>query len=265
MTSLRSLYASHTGKVSDKWGLFLDVYDRLFASRRDRPVTLVEIGVQNGGSLEIWPRYFADGVSFIGCDIDPACAALVFDDPRVSVIVGNANSSAIHQAIRAKAPSWDIFIDDGSHTSQDIIATFCNYFHWLKPGGLHVVEDLHCSYWPQFGGGIWRGDSSMEFLKLLADIVNHGYWKDDASLDELLAPFFPDSARPSAALFADVFSVTFYDSLCVVEKRAADQSPGLGARIVVGAEAPVGRPSGRPAPSGLARPAIDSVTHSCNS
>jgi hypothetical protein len=241
MKSLSALYASHTGKVTDKWGLYLDVYDRLFASRRDDPVTLVEVGVQNGGSLEIWPRFFANGVAFIGCDIDPGCRALTFDDARLSVIVGDANSSAVHQAIRAKAPSWDIFIDDGSHTSHDIIASFCNYFPWLRPGGLHIIEDLHCSYWPKFGGGIWQDNSSMEFLKLLADINNHHYWKEEAGLDDLLAPFFPDAARPNAALFADLFSVAFYDSLCVIEKRAKGQVAGLGPRVIVGEQALVSR------------------------
>ena len=58
MKSLRQLYDEHTGKVSDKWALYLEVYDRAFGPYRERPVSLVEVGVQNGGSLEIWSRYF---------------------------------------------------------------------------------------------------------------------------------------------------------------------------------------------------------------
>ncbi len=115
MKSLRALYKEHQGKVSDKWSLYLDVYERMFAPWRERPVTLVEVGVQNGGSLEIWPKYFAKGAAFIGCDIDPKCSALVYDDDRVLVVVADVNSDAASQAILSRVPSWDIFIDDGSH------------------------------------------------------------------------------------------------------------------------------------------------------
>lgn len=239
--ALRALYESHAGKVSDKWDLYIEVYDRIFEPWRDRPVTLVEVGVQNGGSLEIWPRYFVNGERFIGCDVDPRCASLVFDDPRVSLLVANANSDAGVRGIRERAQDWDLFIDDGSHTSQDIIFSFCNYFPYLKPGGLHVIEDLHCSYWAAYGGGTRRPDSSMAFLKLLADIINREHWRDGTMVDDLLAPFFPGSVRPPAALFADVLSVSFYNSLCVVEKRASGQPTGLGPRIVVGDDVQVSR------------------------
>jgi len=43
-----------TGKVSDKWDSYLPIYDRLFGPRKDDAIGLLEIGVQNGGSLEIW-------------------------------------------------------------------------------------------------------------------------------------------------------------------------------------------------------------------
>ena len=70
MKSLLQLYEEHQGKVSDKWNLYLSEYDRLFSSYRDQPIRLLEIGVQNGGSLDIWPRYFINGEKFVGCDFD---------------------------------------------------------------------------------------------------------------------------------------------------------------------------------------------------
>lgn len=51
--SLRTLKTEHAGKGSDKTSLYLDVYDRVFASCRDRPIRMLEVGVLNGGSLEI--------------------------------------------------------------------------------------------------------------------------------------------------------------------------------------------------------------------
>jgi hypothetical protein len=37
MKSLRTLYEEHQGKVSDKWELYLDVYERILATWRTKP------------------------------------------------------------------------------------------------------------------------------------------------------------------------------------------------------------------------------------
>jgi hypothetical protein len=237
--SLRDLYASHAGKVSDKWSLYLDVYDAAFGRFRDRPIAFAEIGVQNGGSLELWARYFARAEIVLGCDVDPKCGALAFDDPRIAVVVGNVNNDATYRAILARAPLFDVFIDDGSHTSKDIIATFCNYFRHVKAGGIYAIEDLHCSYLKRWGGGADRSDTSMEFLKRLADWVNERWWQAEREPGSLLDPFFPASARPDVAPFRSIRSVTFVDSMCLVEKRAPGEGPGIGARVIVGSEATV--------------------------
>lgn len=97
----------------------------------------------------------------------------------------------------------------------------------MNSGGTYVVEDLHCSYLPRWGGGIDRGDTSMEFLKLLADFVNQPYWQREREPLALLAPFFPGGARPDLTSFRDIVSVTFYDSMCVVEKRGR-KGPSMG-------------------------------------
>ena len=76
--TLRELYAEHAGKVSDKWALYLREYDRLFNDYRHQPIRLLEIGVQNGGSLEIWDQYFSNAVCLLGCDINPDCSKLQY-------------------------------------------------------------------------------------------------------------------------------------------------------------------------------------------
>lgn len=239
MKSLRTLYQEHQGKVSDKWSLYLDVYDRVFSPWRELPVTLIEIGVQNGGSLEIWPKFFANGVAFIGCDIDPKCASLKYEDPRASVIVGNINTAACAQSLQSRTRDCDIFIDDGSHTSRDIIISFVNYFQFVKPGGLYVIEDLHCSYWSSHEGGILCASSSMNFFKLLCDIINHEHWKLDVAVEALMSTFFPGAKCPGYSIFSEIMGIRFYNSMCVIEKRHEGRQNGLGDRIVAGKDAAV--------------------------
>src|SRR6266540_4439758 len=115
--TLERLYAVHVGKVSDKWSLYFNEYDRILDEYRNKPVRLLEIGIQNGGSLEIWSKYFKNAQKLVGCDINPDCARLTYDDPRVAVVLGDANSEPTQQEILGHAPIFDLIIDDGSHRS----------------------------------------------------------------------------------------------------------------------------------------------------
>src|SRR5437879_11178073 len=110
--TLQQLYAEHDGKVSDKWSLYLTEYDRLFNDYRDKQVRLLEIGIQNGGSLEIWSKYFKNASALIGCDINPDCASLTYDDSRVGVIVGDANAPNVSERVFQCSPQFEIIIDD---------------------------------------------------------------------------------------------------------------------------------------------------------
>lgn len=234
MKSLFELYKIHTGKVSDKWELYLIEYDRLFAPFRDQKISLLEIGIQNGGSLEIWGQYFPNAHKLVGCDINPDCTNLTFDDPRIAIVVGDATLKEVQATVLAHCDSFDLIIEDGSHTSGDIVKAFARYFPALKTGGLFVAEDLHCSYWQEYDGGIHHPFSSISFFKHLADIVNHEHWGVSKSQSELIAGFkellnidFQDE------LLAEISSIEFINSLCIVRKRIKDINH-LGTRIISG-------------------------------
>ena len=232
--TLQQLYAEHSGKVSDKWSLYLNEYDRLFKGYRDKPVRLFEIGIQNGGSLEIWSKYFDNASVFIGCDINPACGHLTFDDSRIGVIVGDANVSKVSESVFQRCSQFDIIIDDGSHLSSDIIKSFMRYFPSLVEGGLFVAEDLHCSYWSQFQGGLFDPYSSISFFKRLADIINHEHWGiPKARADILRGIFAKYGCEVEAGSLAQVHSVEFINSMCVVRKAPATNN-GLGHRVIAG-------------------------------
>ncbi len=234
--TLRELYAEHAGKVSDKWALYLREYDRLFNDYRHQPIRLLEIGVQNGGSLEIWDQYFSNVVCLLGCDINPDCSKLQYDSDHIRVIVGDANADVIYQQILQHSAQFDIVIDDGSHTSGDIVNSFALYFPHVTDGGVFIAEDLHCSYWNTFEGGIFHPYSSMTFFKRLADIINHEHWgipKTQADLIEGICTHY--GCKVNADVLAQVHSVEFINSMCVVRKAPA-ASNVLGQRIIAGTQ-----------------------------
>ncbi|MDI4232962.1 glycosyltransferase [Bradyrhizobium sp. Arg237L] len=232
--TLHELYANHTGKMSDKWTLYLDEYERLFASMRDHPVRLLEIGVQNGGSLDIWSQFFPKAQAIVGCDINPNCERLTYDDPRIGIIVGDANDPQTQELILQRSGQFDIVIDDGSHLSSEIIRTFALYFPHLAEGGIFVAEDLHCSYWDKFEGGLYYPYSSITFFKRLADVINHEHWGVPKARGEILRGIFGKYGceLPEESL-ALVHSVEFINSMCVVRKSPAANN-GLGLRVISG-------------------------------
>jgi hypothetical protein len=73
--------------------------------------------------------------------------------------------------------------------SSDIIKSFALYFPRLAEGGLFIAEDLHCSYWEEFEGGLFDRNSSISFFKSLADIVNFQHWGVSKTRTQLLNHF----------------------------------------------------------------------------
>ena len=237
--SLRQLYAEHTGKLSHKWTSYLLEYERLFAPFRDRAISMLEIGVQNGGSLELWSRYLPRATRIIGCDINPKCGELAFHDPRIAVVVADASSEAGLAAIRALSSRFDLVIDDGSHRSSDIIRGFAKYFPLLNDGGLYVCEDLCCGYWNGFEGGLLDIRSSITFFKQLVDIVNHEHWRLPNPRADVLRDF---SSRYGIEFddreLARIHAVEFANSLCIVRKEAPSNN-SIGLQVAVGSAADV--------------------------
>lgn len=236
--TLRDLYAEHEGYVSDKWEAYFPVYERWLSPYRALPVRLLEVGVQNGGSLALWAKFFPNALQIVGCDIVPKCGELTFSDARVQVVVGDVNLASTRQALASVSPGFDIVIDDGSHRSRDIVKTFLHMYPLLAPGGLYVAEDLHCSYWSRWGGGLWRRDAAMEFFKTMADVVNVQSWGAELPGSMRVAHNRGASHQKfRVGDFTDLESVAFYNSMCVIAK--GHQRNNIGGRVLAGQNAPV--------------------------
>ena len=142
---------------------------------RATPVRLLEIGVQNGGSLEVWSKYLPPDSTIIGIDIDPTVEKLNFNG-NVRAFVADINDTDKVDRLIGPEP-FDVIIDDGSHTSSDIISTFRRLFPRLALGGKYIVEDLHASYWKSHEGGLRLRSSSIEYFKDVVDALNADYFE----------------------------------------------------------------------------------------
>lgn len=232
--SLKQLYKEHDGHASDKWSLYLDVYNELLSRFRGDSVSLLEIGVQNGGSLEIWSKFFPFYNKIIGCDINPKCIDINYKYPDLYVVIGDAANDSVKKSIIDIQDRFDIIIDDGSHKSSDIVKAFFNYFPLLKDGGVFIAEDLHCSYWRRYEGGLGYEKSSMEFFKLLSDSLNHEHWAEEKMRTDILHNF-PFFDKKIEKVLGDIHSVEFFNSLCVVTRKKESKNL-LQRRVVAGVE-----------------------------
>ena len=236
MKLLKELYQNHKGKSSDKWNLYISEYDEQLRKYQKLPIKLFEIGILNGGSLEIFSKYFSNAELILGCDINQKCEKLNYSNKKIKVIIGDANDEKIKNKINNYS-YFDIIIDDGSHNSKDIVKTFCNYFNYLKDGGLFIIEDLHCSYQKgEHGGGIFYPISSINFFKQLIDIVNYEHWGIKKEKEWLLRDFVRNYKIDFKNLLLDrIHSIEFVNSLCFIKKKSFNNNI-LGKRAVVGEE-----------------------------
>ena len=170
----------------------------------------------------------------MGCDIAKGCGSLRYEDPRIHVVVGDICTDDTEQKISALSADWDIIIDDGSHLSSHIVTAFARYFPRIRSGGVFIAEDLHCSYWQKYEGGLSDPFSSLSFFKLLSDIVNFDHWGVATTRSQYLARYSRRyRCQFDESVLAQIHSVEFTNSRCVIHKRDAKDNL-LGERQIVG-------------------------------
>jgi len=216
LPSLRDIFQQHSGRLIDKWDHYFAIYERHFSAFRQRPIRLLEIGVSHGGSLQLWKQYFGDEASIVGVDIDPRCREYAEDG--IDIEIGDQGDPAFWARLLATYIDFDIVIDDGSHLSAHQLAAFANLWPRLRDQGVYLVEDCHCAYWPNYGGGFRAPQSFIEFAKARVDDMN-AFWSNDLTV-----------LRPTN-FTAELGALTFHDSIVVFEKQLRTRAP---ARLVAG-------------------------------
>ena len=206
------LFANHRGRVAHKWIHYFEIYDRLLERFTDgvaqpdgsrRPLHFLEIGVAQGGSLELWREKLGPEAVIFGIDIDPNCATIARDDLQVRI--GSQADPDFLRSVVAEMGGIDVVLDDGSHVALHQRVSFDTLFPLLSASGLYVVEDTHTAYFLDFGGGLRRRGTIIEVAKGMVDGLNKWYFRA------------PVGGRAKMA-WRDVVSIQFFDSIVAFEK-----------------------------------------------
>lgn len=206
---LRRYFDNNPGRLLHKWQHYFEIYDHHFSRYRGKPVTILEIGVFHGGSLQLWKSYFGPQAKIYGVDIDPRCKQ--FEEENVQILIGDQADRDFLRKLKEEIPRPDILIDDGGHLMHQQIITFEELYPFVADDGIYLCEDLHTSYWPEWGGGLRRSGTFIEYAKQLVDALNGFYIKPPG--------------RVPATITQSAHSLHFYDSVMVVEKQRRDAPP----------------------------------------
>lgn len=173
---------------SDKWGglhWYTPHYTNHFSPLRYDPVKVLEIGIGGykyascgGESLYMWQHFFPRGLVY-GLDIYPKPGVR---GPRIRTIQGSQNDPSFLRSLAAEFGPFDIVIDDGSHINEHVRTSFEELFGSVRPGGYYVIEDLHTSFWPEFGGEA-PPCSSRTTIGLLKDLLERLHVSEYAGTD----------------------------------------------------------------------------------
>ena len=140
--SLYEIFENKKGRVIHKWIYAFDIYERYLAPWKNKKVTLLEIGVQNGGSLEMWREYLGPDSTILGIDINSKCQEATNVEENIHVKIGNANNTQFLTEVVEQFGTIDIVIDDGSHADSDIKAAFDFLYPKLSADGFYLIEDI---------------------------------------------------------------------------------------------------------------------------
>ncbi|MDR3266421.1 MAG: class I SAM-dependent methyltransferase [Tannerella sp.] len=207
MNDLEKYFRQNDKRLIDKWVHYFEIYDRHFCRYRNKEVVILEIGVSQGGSLQMWKNYFGEKAQIFGIDIEPKCKS--FEEENIKIFIGSQSDRKFLREVKNQIPPIDILIDDGGHTMVQQIVTFEELFSHVKEDGIYLCEDLHTSYWLDFGGGRKRHGTFIEYSKNLIDYLN-AYHSRLMRVNEFTK---------------SVNSVHYYDSIIVIEKRKREEPP----------------------------------------
>jgi hypothetical protein len=209
-----------TPKLSIKIDSYFDAYESIFKPYIGKPITFIEIGVFNGGSLHMWREYFGDGARIIGVDLNPI--ALELEKDGFDIYIGNQESKEFWRSLKSKVGDVDIILDDGGHKNGQQIATLFYGVELIKDGGVIVVEDTHTSYFRRFGNP--GPFSFLNYSKRIVDVINSR---------------FQFVKSKESKFFNCVWSISYFESIvafyidkskCRVGSPVVNQGQSIGAK-----------------------------------
>jgi Methyltransferase domain len=212
MNPLRDFFENHEHRLIHKWDHYFDIYDRHLSRFKGTCPVILEIGVAHGGSLQMWNHYFERRCHIYAVDINPACKQ--FEEPNIRIFTGDQGDSVFMKRLRyeilLRERRIDLVIDDGGHTMKQQKTSINMLYPSISKNGMYICEDLHTSYWKEYGGGLGPINGRRSFITYAKHLI-----------DYLNASHIRGAKSDPFTLSTD--SLHFYDSMLVIEKKEREK------------------------------------------
>ena len=199
MNNLKKSFTS-SPKYSIKWSNYFEIYENLFKRFKDKKITLVEVGIGNGGSLFMWRKYFGKKAKIIGVELNPEAKKL--ERNGFKIFIGDQSNPKFWENFYKKVGKVDILIDDGGHTNLQQITTFMESINHIKNGGMIIVEDTHTSFMKKKA---FRNPSKFSFISFTSALIEAIHRRN------------PMVKKKINYLSKLIQSIEYYDSITVIK------------------------------------------------
>jgi hypothetical protein len=148
LETLIDMFAKHsvnrsTDKLISRHAYY---YDEAFSHLKNEITSLLEIGINRGGSMRAWKDFFVNAEIYgIDCRYSPIRRLEAEGGERTHAVRINVEDKE-KLARFAVDKQFDIIIDDGSHNNHHQIIAFETLWPTIKPGGYYVIEDTAVSW-----------------------------------------------------------------------------------------------------------------------
>jgi hypothetical protein len=176
---------------------YFPIYDELLLKFVGQPITFIEIGVLDGGSLFMWRDFFGKSARIIGVDMNPE--AIKWREHEFEIFIGDQSDPKFWNELYEKVGSVDVLLDDGGHRNdQQLVTTLCSLPN-IRDGGVIIVEDTQTSYMK------FESFNKFTFVNILKSKIDLLYSRSsDLNLEENLYS-------------SCVHSIQFFESIVVLQ------------------------------------------------
>jgi hypothetical protein len=162
MPTMQEVYSQYNHPEGlHHWLEYGEHYERNLAPLRSKflandgaVLNMLEIGVQSGGSINVWKDYFGSMLRYTGADINPKCTRFENKADHVSIEIGDQSDNDFLSELCNQYGPFDLIIDDGSHTTAHILPSLLSLWGCLNNDAVYAIEDLHTM-------SMWKGGKGM--------------------------------------------------------------------------------------------------------
>ena len=196
---------NYSSKIDSYFSSFDDILFRVISL--NQPIIFVEIGVRDGGSLEMWKDYLPEGSRIIGIDNNPT--AKYFESDQFEIFIGDQADEKFWNNFFLKVGNVDIIIDDGGHTNIQQLKTLLLTINHINDGGMLIIEDTHASYLRTFSN-----PSKYSFIRYAYNLVDRMNYR------------YSSLSLKNNYLYLPIYRISFFESLCVfyIDKKRSNIS-----------------------------------------